>query len=230
MVKLCGMATADSEQVSSTKGSHPATDGNDGNMSTRWTVADGNLGHYWTLDMGCEQSPAQVVIYWEYPSSDYADPYGIAFQVSQDGQAYTTVFNVEQSGLPVTLDVVALAAGAGGAGTGGSSGGGHAGVSGLGDSGGAGTNSAGASGANGGTSGGGGGAQSGGASGGGAQSGGANGVGGTSGTAQWNGSTRYFRIVVNKLPPTIAGKATWAGFFELQVYALSRNACGVACP
>lgn len=211
MVKLCGTATADSEQFSSTRGNHPATDGNDGNMSTRWTAADGSLGHYWTLDMGCEQSPAQVVIYWEYPASDYTDPYGIAFQVSHDGLTYTTLFTVEQSGVPVMLDLIALTAGAGGAGTGGAG------------------NAGGASGATGGSNGGAG-AQSGGASGGGAQSGGVSGAGGTSGAVPVIRTARYIRVVVNKLPPVVGGKTTWAGFFELQVYALDRNACGVSCP
>ena len=243
-MKLCGTATADSEQASASRGNHPATDGNDGNMTTRWTAADGALGHYWTLDMGCEQSPVQVVIYWEYPAADYTDPYGIVFQISHDGQAFTSLFSVEQSGLPVTIDVVALAAantsGTGAGGASGGAGGASGGADGL-DTGGAGGSSDGgmgsaldgggaSSGAAGGDTGGNG--TSAGDGGGIADSGGIAGSGGTTGNGNqpWDGKARYIRIQVTKLPPVVNSKQTWAGFFELQVYANAGNACGVACP
>ena len=198
MVKLCGTATADSEQNSS-RGYHPAIHGNDGDMTTRWTAADVGLEHYWTLDMGCEQSPERVVIYWEYPNGNFSDPYGAVFQVSQDGQVFTDLFYVEQAGQVLSVDMLTSAEGsgvdAGGGGAGGASGG-----------------------AGGGTMGGAGDGGTGGSDAGGTQ------------TPPWDGKARYIRVQITKLPPLVNGRASWASFFELEVYAHYRNDCGVGCP
>jgi hypothetical protein len=233
LVKLCGTATADSEQ-NSTRGVHPATDGNDGNMATRWTAADAVLGHYWTLDMGCEQSPERVIIYWEYPNGNYGDPYGATLQISHDGQVFTDLLYVEQSGQIMSVDLTA-AEGTGGADAGGVGGAGGAG---------------GASGASGGTTGStldGGGASGGGpvdggvdggffvdaGSAGGASgaggAGGAGGGGGATASSPWDGKARYLRVVVTKVPLPVNGRATWVSFWELEVYTHMRNNCGVAC-
>ncbi|HEY5959499.1 MAG TPA: discoidin domain-containing protein, partial [Polyangiaceae bacterium] len=243
--KLCGTATADSEQNSS-RGYHPATDANDGDVTTtRWTAADAALGHYWTLDFGCEQSPESVVIYWEYPNGNVTEPYGVTFQISHDGQLFTDLFHVEQAGQVVTLDVNALArsggvsgTGDGGVNTGGAGGASNSGTSsngldsagaGAGDGGGIGSGGAGGDGSGGGvTAGGGGGIGSGGA-GGDRSGGGVTATGGSTGNSSYAGSARYIRVVITKLPPPVSGRATWAGFWELVAYTQHRNSCGVSC-
>jgi hypothetical protein len=216
-------------------------------MSTRWTAADAALGHMWTLDMGCVQSPEQVIIYWEYPNGNYTDPYGVVFEVSNDGQLFTNLFYMEQTGQVVSVDMLAAAQGAGDAGGASGSGGANAAGGGAGgdgaSAGGGGAGGDGASAGGGGAGGDGGGGGTGGLSegggvgtaldaggfggGGGEASGGA---GGATSNAPWDGKARYIRVQITKLPPPVNGRATWAGFWELQVYTHGRNNCGVSCP
>ena len=69
---------------------HPAADGNDGDLSTRWCAADLNTGHYWTLDLGALHTLRRIEIVWEYPSTATGLPYGYLVAVSDDGVSFTT--------------------------------------------------------------------------------------------------------------------------------------------
>lgn len=54
--------SADSEQASKL---HYASDGNDGDTSTRWCAADYKLNHYWEVDLGTSFTLSSVHIVWE---------------------------------------------------------------------------------------------------------------------------------------------------------------------
>ena len=53
LVKLCGTATADSEQFSTSRGNHPATAGNDGDMTSRGAnhrpIKQASTSHSWLI-------------------------------------------------------------------------------------------------------------------------------------------------------------------------------------
>jgi hypothetical protein len=90
IVQLTGTATADSEQ---TNPAHPATHGNDGVTSTRWCAANGNTGHYFTLDLGAVHPLGRFEVIWEYPTSAVGLPYGYIVGVSNDGTTFTTAID-----------------------------------------------------------------------------------------------------------------------------------------
>ena len=41
--------------ASSSQGADPASSGNDSNTSTRWSADDGNVGQWWTVDLGASR-------------------------------------------------------------------------------------------------------------------------------------------------------------------------------
>jgi beta-galactosidase len=71
-------ATADSEQASH------ASNGNDGNATTRWSANDANGGHYWTVDLGSDTALTGSQVMWETAAA-----YGYKIETSSDGTAWT---------------------------------------------------------------------------------------------------------------------------------------------
>lgn len=46
------IATGKTSSSDSSQSGHPASDGNDGSLTTRWCAADANNNHYWMVDLG----------------------------------------------------------------------------------------------------------------------------------------------------------------------------------
>ncbi len=76
--------------VSSFQAGNVATNGNDGNFSTRWAAANGTFPQWWRVDLGAVHSLQSVSNYW-YSSATRSYKYQI--QVSNDDTNYTTVVN-----------------------------------------------------------------------------------------------------------------------------------------
>jgi PKD repeat protein len=74
-------ATADSSQW----GRSPAY-GNDGNTATRWCAANGNLNHWWKVDLGAIYSLTGTEVMWEF-----ARNYKYKVEVSTDNISWTLV-------------------------------------------------------------------------------------------------------------------------------------------
>ncbi len=68
---------------------YPPGNGNDGNLATRWSAADGNTGHWWQVDLGqlCNLTGDEVI--WPINGGTY--DYTVA--VSLDNAHWTTVAN-----------------------------------------------------------------------------------------------------------------------------------------
>jgi hypothetical protein len=79
-------ASSDSEE--SSKG-NTANKGNDGNTSTRWCANDGNLNHWWKVDLGSYYNLIGSEVMWEFDGQRYQ--YRIA--VSSDNIQWKTVVN-----------------------------------------------------------------------------------------------------------------------------------------
>lgn len=77
-------ASADSQEAG-----YPASNGNDGNLTTRWSAADANTGHWWEVDLGqpCNLTGDEVI--WQNSGAVY--DYTVA--VSVDNVNWTTVVN-----------------------------------------------------------------------------------------------------------------------------------------
>lgn len=86
---LPGTATADSEEAGVGK-NHPASFANDGDPTTRWSAADGGLGHSWTLALTQSQVLTRIEIMWEYPPQATGGPYRYTVSVSDDNVTYNT--------------------------------------------------------------------------------------------------------------------------------------------
>jgi len=68
---------------------NPASNGNDGNTATAWSVADGNTNHWWQVDLGAVCSLAGDEVIWPVNGTVY--DYTVA--VSLDDTNWTTVVN-----------------------------------------------------------------------------------------------------------------------------------------
>lgn len=85
-IDLPGTATADSEETAK---NNIAAHGHDDDVTTKWVAADGDLDHYWTLDLAEVHRLARVKIKWEYPSVATPDTvYGYTVSVSDDGSTW----------------------------------------------------------------------------------------------------------------------------------------------
>ncbi len=80
-------ATASSQQAN-----NPARNAVDQNIGSRWCAEDGQLNHWWQVDLGQEHALAGVGIIFE----QYA-PYQYLIEVSSDGQSWTTASDQSQS-------------------------------------------------------------------------------------------------------------------------------------
>jgi hypothetical protein len=85
-VALNKNASSDSEE--SSKG-NTANKGNDGNTSTRWCANNGNLNHWWKVDLGSSYNLIGSEVMWEFDGQIYR--YNIA--VSSDNVQWKVVVN-----------------------------------------------------------------------------------------------------------------------------------------
>lgn len=76
--------------ASSFQSGNYATNGNDGNLTTRWAAATATFPQWWQVDLGATQAISQVVVDW-YNAASRAYQYEI--QISNDGNAFSTVVN-----------------------------------------------------------------------------------------------------------------------------------------
>ncbi|MCU1258571.1 MAG: hypothetical protein JWO80_1456 [Bryobacterales bacterium] len=74
--------------ATSTQAGNDATNGNDGNPTTRWAASGPGYPQWWRVDLGASHSLSQVVINW-YSSSSRAYQYKI--ETSGDDVTYTAV-------------------------------------------------------------------------------------------------------------------------------------------
>jgi hypothetical protein len=84
--RLFGTATADSWENSYAQ--HPASLAIDCDTTTRWSAADGNVGHYWTLDLETSHALSRIEIMWEYPTWAKGGIYSYTVGVSNDNLAF----------------------------------------------------------------------------------------------------------------------------------------------
>jgi hypothetical protein len=68
---------------------NPAENANDGSLATRWTAGDGNVGHWWRVDLSESHQLTRLDVTWEF--SDRL--YGYVVEVSADGAAWTPVLD-----------------------------------------------------------------------------------------------------------------------------------------
>jgi hypothetical protein len=76
-------ASADSEQTAQ---GNVASDGDDGDETTRWCAGDANLDHFWQVDLGTEVALTGSQIVW-----GTADAYGYRIDTSDDATSWMTV-------------------------------------------------------------------------------------------------------------------------------------------
>ena len=58
--------------ASSSQAGNPASSGNDGNTTTRWSANDGNTGHWWTVDLGASKNiTGGTQVKWEQSGKAY---------------------------------------------------------------------------------------------------------------------------------------------------------------
>ena len=62
---LADIAVGKTSFSDSQQGNNPTSAGNDGNTSTRWCANDGNIGHWWEVDLGTNHNIIGTEIYWE---------------------------------------------------------------------------------------------------------------------------------------------------------------------
>ena len=86
-------ASADSSQSG-----HPASDGNDENVVTRWCANDGNTGHWWEVDLGGVYNLTGTVVYWEASGA-----YQYRIDVSTNNSSWVTVVNQTANTTPAGL-------------------------------------------------------------------------------------------------------------------------------
>jgi DNA-directed RNA polymerase subunit RPC12/RpoP len=72
--------------ASSQQTEHPAQNGNDGNLDTRWCAADGSVPQWWEVDLGGAITITNTQVTWELVSI-----YQYEIKVSSDNTNWTTV-------------------------------------------------------------------------------------------------------------------------------------------
>jgi hypothetical protein len=66
---------------------NPAANGNDGNTGTRWCAADGNVNHWWKVDLGASFNLSGSEVMWEFDARNYK----YKVEVSTDNANWTLV-------------------------------------------------------------------------------------------------------------------------------------------
>ena len=73
--------STDSEQAG-----NPASNGNDGSTTTRWSANDGNTGHWWTVDLGAVKNiTGGTQVMWE----KLGEVYKYRIETSEDNTNWT---------------------------------------------------------------------------------------------------------------------------------------------
>ncbi len=83
-IALNKTSTSDSQE--SSKG-NTVDKGNDGDLSTRWCANDGNLNHWWKVDLGSSYQIVGTEVTWEFDGRNYK----YIIQVSPDNSSWKTV-------------------------------------------------------------------------------------------------------------------------------------------
>jgi hypothetical protein len=83
----------------SSQGLHPASNGNDGDLKTRWTAADGTFPQSWQVDLGSSKSITKVDIAWQSSGSRV---YKYRIDSSSDGSNFNS--KVDKTSNTVTGD------------------------------------------------------------------------------------------------------------------------------
>ena len=78
--------TAGSDSQESSKG-NTADKGNDGDISTRWCANDGNVNHWWKVDLGAVYQIVGTEVTWEFDGRTY----NYVVQVSTDNSPWANV-------------------------------------------------------------------------------------------------------------------------------------------
>jgi hypothetical protein len=73
--------------ASSSWHTEPASQGNDGNLATRWSTANNGVPQWWKVDLGASHSLTNTAINWYNSASVY---YQYKIEVSTDGTTFTT--------------------------------------------------------------------------------------------------------------------------------------------
>jgi hypothetical protein len=97
-------ATADSEESGL---GNLIANGNDGDPSTRWCAADGNSGHWWSVDLGQAYGLTGFEVIWQANAI-----YGYGIEVSSNGTDWTLAVDRTTNGTAaqVTSDQVSVTA------------------------------------------------------------------------------------------------------------------------
>ena len=77
-------SSCDSQE--SSKG-NTVDNGNDGDTSTRWCANDGNVNHWWKVDLGSNYDIAATQVMWEFDGQNYK----YIVQVSSDNSSWQTI-------------------------------------------------------------------------------------------------------------------------------------------
>jgi hypothetical protein len=75
--------------ASSSEASNPTARGNDGSTSTRWCANNGNLNHWWKVDLGANYNLTSSQVMWEFNNRVYK----YRVEVSTNNSTWTTVVN-----------------------------------------------------------------------------------------------------------------------------------------
>jgi hypothetical protein len=67
---------------------NPASSGNDGSLSTRWSASSGNYPQWWKVDLGASHSITNAAINWYLSGSRY---YQYKIETSPNDATYTTI-------------------------------------------------------------------------------------------------------------------------------------------
>lgn len=80
------IALGKTASASTSQANYPASNGIDGNATTRWCAANGNTGNWYMVDLGSNQSIIGTEITWEFAGR----PYGYRLETSTDNSTWTT--------------------------------------------------------------------------------------------------------------------------------------------
>lgn len=81
------LALNKSVTTDSAESGNPASNGNDGNESTRWCAENGNTGHWWKVDLGKVHKLTGTKVHFEADNVNYQ----YRVEVSDDDASWTTV-------------------------------------------------------------------------------------------------------------------------------------------
>ena len=89
------MALGKPASASSEESEHPAQDGNDGKMETRWCASSGAVPQWWQVDLGAAVTITNTQIIWEHSAH-----YQYRIEVSSDQTHWTVVADSTADAIP----------------------------------------------------------------------------------------------------------------------------------